>query len=70
MRDHCHITGKYRGLAHQDCNINHFRLKAEEIKILIIFHNLQGYNNRFMMQEKVKIAKKQTYKNKKLKKNR
>ena len=22
VRDHCHITGKYRGSAHQDCNLN------------------------------------------------
>ena len=22
VRDHCYITGKYRGSAHQDCNIN------------------------------------------------
>ena len=22
-RDHCHITGKNRGSAHQDCNINY-----------------------------------------------
>ena len=23
VRDHCHITGKYRDSAHRDCNINH-----------------------------------------------
>ena len=22
LRDHCHITGKYRGSAHGNCNIN------------------------------------------------
>ena len=22
VRDHCHITGKYKGSAHRDCNIN------------------------------------------------
>ena len=22
VRDHCHTTGKYKGFAHRDCNIN------------------------------------------------
>ena len=37
VRDHCQITGKYRGSARRDCNIN---LKLSH-KIPIVFHNLQ-----------------------------
>ena len=22
VRDHCHVTGKYRGSAHRGCNVN------------------------------------------------
>ena len=39
VRDHCHITGQYRGSAHQDCNLN-FQITD---KIPVIFHNLRGY---------------------------
>ena len=41
VRDHCHVTQKYRGSAHQDCNLN-FRLTD---KIPVIFHNLRGYDS-------------------------
>ena len=37
VRDHCHITGKYRGYAHRDCNIN---VKLNH-KIPVVFHNLK-----------------------------
>ena len=47
VRDHCHVTGKYRGSAHQTCNLN-FRLTD---KIPVIFHNLRGYDSHFIMQE-------------------
>ena len=50
VRDHCHITGKYRGSAHQECNLN-LRVNSEEIKIPVIFHNLRGYDSHFIMQE-------------------
>ena len=64
VRDHCHITGKYRGSAHQYCNLK-LRIKPEEIKIPVIFHNLRGYDSHFIMQEIGAIVKKNTYKNKK-----
>ena len=47
VRDHCHITGKYRGSAHRDCNIN---LKLNH-KIPVIFHNLKKYDSHLIMQE-------------------
>ena len=64
VRDHCHITGKYRGSAHQECNLK-LRIKPEEIKIPVIFHNLKGYDSHFIMQEIGAIVKKHTYKNNK-----
>ena len=45
--DHCHITGKYRGSAHRDCN-NNLRLNH---KIPIIFHNLKNYDSHLIIQE-------------------
>ena len=64
VRDHCHITGKYRGSAHQECNLQ-LRLNPDEIKIPVIFHNLRGYDSHFIMQEIGAIVKNHTYKNKK-----
>ena len=64
VRDHCHITGKYRGSAHQECNLK-LRVNPEELKIPVIFHNLRGYDSHFIMQEIGAIVKNHTYKNKK-----
>ena len=47
VRDHCHITGKYRGSAHRDCNIN---LKLND-KIPLVFHNLKNYDLYLIMQD-------------------
>ena len=44
VRDHCHITGKFRGSAHQECNLK-LRIKPEDIKVPVIFHNLRGYHS-------------------------
>ena len=64
VRDHCHITGKYRGSAHQECNLQ-LRVNPEEVKIPVIFHNLRGYDSHFIMQEIGAIVKNHSYTNKK-----
>ena len=64
VRDHCHITGKYTGSAHQDCNLK-LRIDSDRLKIPVIFHNLRGYDSHFLMQEIGAIVKKHTFKNSK-----
>ena len=64
VRDHCHITGQYRGSAHQECNLK-LRVCPEEIKIPVVFHNLRGYDSHFIMQEIGAIVKNHAYINKK-----
>ena len=49
VRDHCHITGKYRGAAHNACNIQ-LQIKVGQMHIPVIFHNLSGYDSHMIMQ--------------------
>ena len=46
VRDHCHVTGKFRRTPHNKCNIN-LRLPR---KLPIISHNFQGYDGRISLQ--------------------
>ena len=64
IRDHCHITGKYRGSAHQECNLK-LRIDPDKIKIPVIFHNLRGYDSHFIMHEIGAIVKNHKHKNSK-----
>ena len=51
VRDHCHFTGKYRGAAHNQCN-----LLCKKPKVLpVIFHNLQGYDAHLFIKELAKV---------------
>ena len=58
VRDHCHVTGKYRGSAHQTCNLK-LQISAEKIKIPVIFHNLKGYDSHFIINELGELIKKE-----------
>ena len=51
VRGPCHVTGKFRGAAHNKCIIN-LRLSK---KLPIIFRNLQGYDGHIIFKELNKI---------------
>ena len=45
VTDHCHLSGKYRGAAHNTCNLNAKLNKT----IPVIFHNLSHYDGKFIV---------------------
>ena len=47
VRDHDHLTGKYRGAAHNECNLN---FKVPKF-VPIVFHNLSGYDAHLFIKE-------------------
>ena len=54
MRDHCHITGKYRGAAHNACTLK-LRLNPKTTTIPVVFHNLRGCDSHLLMQAISKV---------------
>ena len=47
VRDHCHVTRRFRGAAHWSCNINLHLTK----KVPVIFHNLRCYDSHLIFNE-------------------
>ena len=47
VRDYYHVTWKYKGSAHRDCDI---KTKLNH-KIPIVFHNIKNYDSHLIMQE-------------------
>ena len=46
VRNHCHLTGRYLGAAHNICNLN-FKTPRH---IPVFFHNLRGYDAHHLVQ--------------------
>ena len=53
VRDHCHITGRYIGAAHNECNVNR---NYKHFKIPVFFHNGKGYDSHFIINEIANIS--------------
>ena len=41
VRDHCHLSDKFRGAAHEICNLKY---KVPKF-FTVVFHNLSGYDS-------------------------
>ena len=56
VRDHCHVTGAYRGAAHSACN-----LKARtNYDVSVFVHNLKGYDSHLLFQEMADLVNDET----------
>ena len=47
VRDHCHFTGRYRGAAHNICNLKY----SKPNNISVFFHNLTGYDSHLFIKK-------------------
>ena len=47
VREHCHVTGKFRDAAHRNCNVNFQSTK----KVPVIIHNLRSYDSHLIFNE-------------------
>ena len=47
VKNNCHVTGKFRGAAHESCNLN-FQLTK---KVPVIFQNLKSFDSHLIFNE-------------------
>ena len=56
VRDHCHVSGKFRGAAHAQCNLE-YRLTKD---VTVGFHNLRRYDGHLIMQRMAELCAEKT----------
>ena len=49
VRDHDHMTGKYRGAAHSKCNLEEGKARTRNYSIPVFFHNLKNYDSHIII---------------------
>ena len=54
VKDHCHLTNKFRGLPHINCNWK--TRKAQTSIVPILFHNVSGYEFHTFFQKLLLMA--------------
>ena len=54
VKDHCHLTGRFRGLAYNSCNLN--TRKAHTSLVPIKFHKFSGYDCHLIFEKLVNMA--------------
>ena len=59
VKDHCHITGEYRGAAHSKCN-QQLRIDPFRTPIPVFFHNLKNYDSHHLISAIGKTEEKTT----------
>ena len=54
VKHHCHLTGRFRGLAHNSCNLNTQKVHTSFVPIL--FHNFSGYDCHLIFEKLINMA--------------
>ena len=49
VRDHDHANGKFRGAAHNTCNLAEGKRNVKNFKIPVFFHNLKNYDGHIVI---------------------